>query len=486
MKINIKSILSIVLFLLVALYIYDFASRTINGDESILAEHAKKFATEGHVSSPMFTGMEQGWETLQLHYHKLFILTGALVYKLFGTSIYAFRSISLVYFILMIYVFYIILKRDENIYIKFGIILILLLANYTFFIHGLIYRPETSLAFYCLLSFYLLSRGMRINSVYPVIFSGISAGLGVLTHLNGLSILFAGSVLLFWKKKYKFLFIFIATGVLISFLYFFDINTKQKLFQFLQQFKLDPNLRESDFSMFGPFLKIIEEHKRFFWNPSMAIFTVSIITVLFLSAKHLWKNNKSIIIFTIFLIIGLAGISHGKTIKYALIYIPFLTIILTYGLIYIYNHGNRTKRIVIFSVLSLYLIVNIYNCIDDSLHFINSVRRSEMLTSKLKENNSNIFSPAYLYFNQDSNFNIRIPLAYIMRNEVYKKGECNPTDFYNYNKINNNKYIILDKLCIQGSIEKASGYDTLKMNELIYSYKVIDIGPDYKILKLEQ
>lgn len=481
-KNKIFKILTTILFLLITFNVYNFFARTVNGDEAILAEQAKELAINGYVRSPMFTGMGAGWESSQLHYHKLFIWLGALVYKVFGTSIYALRAISLLALIILINAIYQILKTENHHKNKFIIVCILLLSNLVVYRQGLIYRPEMLLAALAVYAFYFMQKAINKKSLKYTLVSSVFGGIAVLTHLNGLSIVFANVVLLFWNKQFV---RGIASGFIsgaISALYFIDINTKEKFIQFKTQFFSDPNFEEGTLGIFSPIIKILNEHMRFFHDVYAITFTVFFLVVLGLAFNYLKKKHRYLLIYFLFLVIGLASISHGATIKYAILYYPFMSLIIVYGLFYIAKTKLKYINLSI-GVFALYFIINIGYAVHDSMNFINTVKRSDNLNRKMNSKKVNVFAPEYFYFNQEKNFNIRIPLSYTLRVNDYKKGEPTTSDFYNYNSSMNNYYIILDGCITSKQVLECSNYAHLQKNDTIFSYKVINVDEELKLLE---
>ncbi len=479
---RIKLIAFIVLFFLVAINIYNFFSRTVNGDESILAEQAKELVNSGNVRSPMFAGMGEGWEYSQLHYHKLFIWTGAVIFRNFGTALYILRSISLFALILLIFVVYKLLKKEDNYQLKFLLFCILLLSNYVFFLQGLIYRPEMLLSSLGICSFYLLKNGIDKNSRKYILFASVCAGLASLTHLNGLSIIFANVIFLLWNKQLKNSIISGITSCLILLFYFIDINTKEKFIQFKTQFFSDPNLEEGTIGILSPLIKVMNEHMRFFHDVGTISFSVLFFLGLIISFKYLKVYHKSILVYFLLLVIGLSAISHGVTTKYAILYYPFMSLIIVYGILYSVQKKSKTINLYIF-LIGQYLIINSIYSVNNASTFTNTINRSEYISKYMPRTQSNIFAPEYFFFNQAENYEIRIPLAYTIRNIHYKRGYWTSSDFYNYNDTLNNFYILLDSCYTNKDILKCSNYSNLKLFDTIYNYNVIHVEAGIKLLQ---
>lgn len=471
---------------LASFYIYNFFGQTVNGDESILAEQTKELADNGFVRSPMFTGMGQGWEISQLHYHKLFVWSGALIYKLFGTSIVAYRSFSLICLIIIALLFFTIFRKDDYHWQKFMLTIIIFLSSFVFWKYGLIYRPETAVAMFALCSFYFLDSYLNRKIYYHLLLSATFAGLAALTHLNGLAVVFAGSLLLLWNKKWINLIVFDVISIAVILLYFIDINTIAKFNQFITQFTSDPNFESNNFSVFAPLLKVFDEHMRFFHDIYSATFSALFLITILATFRYLRKQKTNLLIYFFALVFGLSSITHGPTVKYIILYSPFMALIIVYGIYYIINNNHYNKKLIwgIYSIFVIFLISNYYYISRSIIQNIDSIERSELVGNKIPMKNVNVFAPAYFYFNQEKNFNIRIPLAYVIKTNDYSIGDLTVKDFYTYNHINKNSYIVLDKQFLQGDVKVASQYDQLSNGTEIEGYRVMFSDLNLKILEL--
>ena len=82
----------------------------------MIAGHAYFFNELGYVKSDLYAGYGYDWDIRQFHYHKLFVLSGALLSSLFGFHIYTFKSVSLVCTILFLVYLYKYIKDFEKRY----------------------------------------------------------------------------------------------------------------------------------------------------------------------------------------------------------------------------------------------------------------------------------------------------------------------------------------------------------------------------------
>lgn len=139
-----KASLLFVLLSLIIFYFYSLFHRTVNGDEAIIAEHAYWLNKIGFVRSQMFDGLGLGWENREYHYHKLFVLIGALMFHFFGISLFALRFISVVFTFIGLY-FMALYSKEKSEHPKKYFFLVsasILLLNFTFYNYSFIYRPK--------------------------------------------------------------------------------------------------------------------------------------------------------------------------------------------------------------------------------------------------------------------------------------------------------------------------------------------------------
>lgn len=326
MKQNIK----IIAIILMIFYIASLFFRFPHGDEAILAEQSYWLQKIGFVKSEMFTGFGFGWEFIQYHYHKLFILVGALFIKIFGVSITALRLNVLFAFCLLYYFIYQYLKinfDDKNkLILYFNVFFIFSIIQYHLFYYSFIFRPEIQVVSCGFISFYFISKFIKEQKLSLVIFAGLFAGLSLLFHLNGLVFVFSGFFFLIYKSKRKEAIYFSIVSIITSLFYFFNIHNVQEFNHFLFQFTNDPNLHKEDFSILLKLNKIISEHKRYFHSPKEIVLSLLFLFVLITNFKNInlkKSYNKDLFIYTLFVMLFLAIFAHDKTDKYSVLFIPF-------------------------------------------------------------------------------------------------------------------------------------------------------------------
>lgn len=472
-------ILSAILLLL------SFFRIVVHGDEGIIAEHSYWFNKLGYVKSEMFQGMNTGWEIRQYHFHKLFVFTGAFFIRLFGVSLFALRSISLLFLILAIGFIFKYSKENSNQqpYLPgFFLSVILLFANYNLVESGVIFRPETMLMALGFVSFYFIDKGLKESGYSYVIIAAVIAGLGVYTHLNGVCFVFAGFGVLALNKKYGAAFLFGTVSSIVSLLYFADIASVDELIAFWQQFTNDPNLTNSD--LLNPFIKLVNEQSRFFWNPTMSLFTILTIISLILNFKMLKKVHGSLLLYLLLLVVGLAIFSHGKTLKYGLVYFPFMALITGLSLPGIVKFSG-IKKYTVAIVFAAFFIANTASLIANILHSTNRVKRNELKSMFMPVKQVNILGNENFFFNQIENYSIHIRLAFSLLYEKYYKRTPTKEDFFDFARQGDNRYIIADKLEDTDEFLKLIEFETIREGDVMYNYRVIRKSDDFVIFEKE-
>jgi hypothetical protein len=484
-KISIKQILLISLFVFSGIYVFSLFFATVNGDEAALAEQSWWLNKIGYVKSTLMDGMGIGWEDRQYHHHKFFVLTGAFIYKFLGSSLYIFRAVSYIFFLLTAFLIHSYIKKQEAAYSKNAtmICILILLINATMLEFGMISRPETMVMALGFISFYLLNRGIAENKnifFYP---AATFAGLSGFTHLNGLSFIFAGFVLLLMNKKYLHAIGFGFIGTLFALLYFYDLTTAAELQSFWVQFTADPNLEKTDFKLYTPLVKIANEQMRFFWNQNMAAFSISLLVSLVLFWKSLRQKQFNLLVYFIALVIGLASVSHGKTIKYGLLYFPYIALIITFAISNMAEITSIKKRILL-GAFSLFLLVNTFSIIKYLSTFKDSIGRVEMISNYLPQKNVNVMACEYFYFYGWNNYRIHSYLAFELKFDKYEKRPATASDFYTFAEARNNHYVILDQYVNTQAILKLIDFKSIKEGQSYYNYSVIKRGADFAVLEL--
>ncbi|MDH5394620.1 MAG: hypothetical protein OEY11_15660, partial [Gammaproteobacteria bacterium] len=229
-----KKIISVLLFVSIAVAILTLWQREIGTDDAWLAEQAYWMAEDGHVRSELFYGMNNH-QVRHLAYHRLHVWQGVAAYKLFGWSAWVFKSVMLLYFLLFLYISHLYIRKHDVLRNAVDYRVFYLLV-FTFALMpklSFIYRPDVMVMTFGFLSFFMLHSAIKGQALNKAILSGLFAGACVLTHLNGVVYVFAGGVLFLITRNYRLLIYFSIAAFVISMLYFIEFRSWGMFSEFL-------------------------------------------------------------------------------------------------------------------------------------------------------------------------------------------------------------------------------------------------------------
>ncbi|NVO20107.1 MAG: glycosyltransferase family 39 protein [Bacteroidetes bacterium] len=483
---SLKFLFLLLFIISVILLLVSFFTLSVNGDESIIAEHSLWITKVNYVKSPIFDGMGAGWETRQYHFHKLFVYVGAIVIKIFGISLHALRSISLICLLVTLFlIFKYSGKIKETKYFWESLIVtsLVLIANNNFIENGLIFRPETMVMTFGFASFYFLDRGIRESNQKLLLISAGMAGLSMFTHLNGICYIFAGFILLIIHRKYSVALLFgVISSIVFSF-YFLDILSISELKAFWNQFTHDPNLNDSE--LLNPVLKLLNEHLRFFCNVSIALFSVLTLTCLLMNYKVLRLRYSNLLLYFLLLIIALALFTHGKTLKYALIVFPYMALIIGLSIPELLR-SVPLKKLLVSLVFAAFLGMNLVAETNGIALSENTVKRNQWKSSFMPQKQSNVLANENFFFNENEHYHIHSRLAFTLLYEKSLKKKPVDRDFYLFAENRNNQYIIIDSVEDSEEFLDLVGYKMFWPGKKVFNYCVITKTGGFAILELNR
>lgn len=468
----------------VIIFLLSLHNRVTSADESILAEQAFWLAETGVVKSKIFAGMGQGWENIQLHYHKLFIWIGALAIKLFGFTWYLFKLIPLFFLIFFLFLFGKFLKKEglkDFKYLAFALIII----NYFIFFYSFYFRPEIVLMFFGFLSYYLLTEGLKKSHIF-ILFSGLMAAAGALVHLNGLMFLAAGGFLLLVKKEYKLVLIFSLGGVFGFFFYFIEILSPDKFELFLNQLLHDPNVKDDSLGILSPFKKILKEHQRLFRGPKEITMTAFPVIALIFNFKFLKKNYYNLLIYTATLVVFLAVVAHGISPRYSLSYYPFFILILLYS----FKRTNHKKYYpkIIYGLIIIYVITQLAFLVPIFKKEENIPKRTAHLSSLIEEKSAKVLATDAFVFDQILYHDIIGFIGYRYKRFNYEgriPAEIPSSDLFNFARLYERDYIVVYTPTTDPRVLDILDFQTLQKGKSYSGYTLIDKGEDYAVFRFE-
>lgn len=458
-------------------YILTLVFVDINEDEALLAEHSYRIVTEGDVRSEFFFGMGSGLEYIQLQYHKLFVIVGSFFSYLFGNSFIVFRAVTVLFSTLFVLLFGKYLLKNEN---KEYLILTisLLFIQSTFNTFTIVFRPEVMVMFCGFCSWIFIEKSLTNGSKYAML-SGLFAGLALLTHLNGIIFVASGFLLLLFMRQFKSSFGFLTVAVVISLFYFWDINNAEMFSLWLEQFRNDPTMVEKNMNIFvSSFTNLINEHKRFFHSGEEITLTLLLIASVVFAWKYLKSEKQSLLIYLGLLIVFLGMIAHGKTVKYQILYMPYMFMIISYAFFQL----KEKQKIIQMSLIGLFALVNIYSSVK-SLNFEYDPIEINHRAAGLMEANTNVMAKERFFFNDGTKFNLRSPLGFTWKYERYLKQDYNVQQFFEFNQESENRYIFIDLHSFDSKVIKLIDELELDEGDAVHNYKLTNKEKDFYLFE---
>lgn len=448
---------------------------TLKTDDDFIGEQVYWLNKTDHVKSELMRGYNNiGIEQYQSVFHKLFIYQGAFFSKIFGWSLQVLHLTTIFFASIFFCILWLFLKEKQN-HFDTGTFLLVTCIMFCFnpFAEYLVsFRPEIMLMTLGFISYFFIDKYFNQQKIIYAILSGLFAGAAFLTHLNGLIFLIGGFLILLYRKNYKVSIVFGIAGSLVFSLYFLDILQNSTISYFLYQFRHDPSLSEENFLWKTPFIRLFEEHLRFFHSPAELVLMLPLFLSLFF-VKDLRKTENNILVYTLILLVSFALLTYSKTTKYIIIYLPFLAIIIANGWQEIENKA-KSMRFKWFFRISLGLLFCWGIAFSASQILIAATQPKIQITNNniakyIKEDHSriNVLAPTSFIFNEIKSFNRIMTLNrfsfFIDTHNIPKMNFSQLIDSAHFYQIN---YIILDR-------ENANYFNVtqdMKLNDKRYSF----------------
>ena len=132
---------------------------------------------------------------------------------------------------------------------------------------------------------------------------------------------------------------------------------------------------------------------------------IVVIFVFFCSFKTLWKRHRVLLSYTFTLVFFLALIAAHRTSKYAIVYLPFIFLVITYGIREISRPDKKlrldySKRILILrSLFIVYLVTQFVYVANTSFTKETLVAQNISVANKYTQKGENIVGPMSFIFN---------------------------------------------------------------------------------------
>ncbi|GAB3256857.1 hypothetical protein GCM10027347_18930 [Larkinella harenae] len=331
--------------------------RNPTGDDAWFAEQSYWLQKTGIIRSNFFKGV-LGWDTHLLVSHKLFLLVGAGLIKLFGPQLPVVQLVGFVSFCFLVggLIYYLKQQHDDSFSWSLLAVLILLFSNRLLIKMSFENRPEIMLAALGFGSF--LALNARTQTVSKAALAGFLAGSALLAHLNGVIYLLAGFGTLLYIRQHKTAVIFALTGSFTALLYFADvIQTEHGFETWYYQFRHDPATQNA-FGWSSKLMVMLTFPRMFFYSPEEIALSLLVLFLLW-NQRALIKNLPTRLkVYSLFLVLSFWIITKKNSGLYCVLFMPFM-IALAYELYRLKSFVNRGLKV----VLGLYFGIGLFGTV---------------------------------------------------------------------------------------------------------------------------
>jgi len=387
--------------------------RFIYIDDCWHGEEAYWLAKDGVVKTKSMEGI-LGFENRVFVYHKLNIILGALVIKIFGWSVYYLKLMTLFFYVFFFYFLFKFTKKFSGQYTlnHFIIGLFFVFVNPLMVSLGFTYRPEILAMFFGFLSYFSLESYLQSLKIKWIIGAAIFAGLAFFTHLNAMIFPIAGFVLLLYYRKFKALGIFSIIAIATSMLYTFDLWQGNNYQTFIYQINNWPSLKlgktyfDSGILSFiaKKAINLLNEHQRFFSTDKVITYSAVFFFALIVKFKLLATKYRSLLVYTFTLIVALNLTGSHIAERFMIYYFPFMALIIAVAIISIYENANK------YFVKVAFIVIIVANFIFVGYSFLQLFRQQENspaihheISEQLHDPHAKVLAPDKFIFNEIEN-----------------------------------------------------------------------------------
>lgn len=380
-------------------------------DDEYLGEQVYWLLKKGVVQSHLGYS-HLGYDHYQSVYHKLYIYSGYLSCRLSGWSLFSLHIVSLLCFILFVFVWYLYTRQDSDRNFTFFSVLTFMLFNQDILYAAGSFRPEIMVMVLGFVSHIELMGYVRSRKRRFLLASALCAGLCMFAHLNGMIFIIAGCLFLSLQKMYKAALLY---GLLAGFAfspYFADVLCHADLNYFRKQFCSDPVLSAQIRHWYDPLLRLLNEQSRFLFNGKLVIFTITLLLILGFTRSSIKVVRPGLLTYTLILVGSLALICPSKSTKYTILYLPFLYMILAEGWRQLEAAGNKPKTVSVRILLATAILISIVNSAQQMISNIATLRSGgliaehTLLARNIKEPHSmvGLLAPRVMVFDEIGKF----------------------------------------------------------------------------------
>ena len=401
-----KRVLLTMVIVVAIIQLSTLPNRYIETDESWLAEHSYSFLHEGIVrlkTMPEILGLD----TRSFVYHKLFAWFGAVVISIFGFAITPLKISAFLFYLAFLYLLYKhVISRTSNLNKAYLALLLVMCAplvirkSYSF-------RPDMMLMFFSFAVYYFLTKYRKHGDIKWVVVAGVLAGLGFLTHLNGVAFCVAGFLFLAVYKKFKAVVIFSLVAIPICAVYFLDLLPAGNFDTFLYQITNWPTVNHGDNYIgggawqivWGRIEKLLSEHQRFFWSDRVIGLSAIFFLSLIVGFRKLWADHRPLLLYMLLSVLALNIFGSHVAERYAVFYYGFMALISMHAMFYLLENGHAATKLIMLLLVLLQFAFASKELSTLYTKSYNTVESHRYIVSQIPDSNPKILVPWELIFN---------------------------------------------------------------------------------------
>jgi hypothetical protein len=369
-KIGLEKIVKYLLPVLLLLTIATYYHRIPSGDDAWFAEQSLWLAKEGIVRSNFFSGL-LNWDVQILVYHKFFIWIGALIYKLAGVSLVAFKSISLISTVIFVFLLFQYIRQRNLSKQATTWALFLVLGNISIVTMSFDNRPEILQMTLGFSSFLCLNKPNK----YRAMLAGLLAGLALLTHLNGLIFIASGFILLVTTRRFNEIIYFTLASIVTSGLYFYDVIATHNFDLWLYQLTKDPAVINS-LGLQHKLLILVKFPLIFVGSFKEIGITLILLSLLYFGSNKIKNLPRNLTIYLIASICTFWLLTKSITGFYQLLFLPYMMLVVI-ELIHLIDKEAIVNKVILFTFF-FYTVI----CLFGQIQLLNENHKEEYLPEK--------------------------------------------------------------------------------------------------------
>lgn len=455
--------------LFLVLYALSLPNRVLNIDDPWLAELSYWINKVGHARSTLWTGIN-GYEVIDVNYHKIFVLTGTLFMKFFGFSLPVFKSVGLFFLLLFFGAFWIYFRDRKKEYTTsdFWVAVFLLWSSNLVFNYSFVFRPEIAIMAIGFFGFYFFRKSLLLNDLRSMAYAGFLFGLCISFHLKGTTYLLTGGLfLLIFHRNIKSILVFGSSAVLGIIPYFWDMTSWERLETWKRQFNNNPVVVGMPKTIWHYLLKPLEEHKRFFHQDHEIAFSLLFFVCLIAFYKDLKKYLSIELRFFFLTVLVMGFTAHSMTDKSMLLYYPFMVLVMVTTLKVMPKNNVFVKVLLAVSLL-VNMALNV-RLIRDS---VDVAARSLVAADQIGKKNVKVMADISFIFNQMDNYEIYSANNYTFICAFYTHEKPNMEMYFEYVERFGVDYIVLDTVSMSGEEEELFKNVDLSEGKFLKNFRV--------------